>query len=158
LLTRHWSDACFILLRRLFGLHHELLVLLIPEMIAKRYFRALRDGSPDPLVRDVCEQILRDEEGHVAFHIDYLQRALSRLSVPSRLVVRWLWRVLFRAACLVVIFDHRAILSAIGVSKAAFWWDCGLLFDEAAAGIFSYAPVSAISRMAGPLFAERSVA
>src|SRR5438552_16393248 len=30
LLQRHWSDACFILLRRLFGLHYELLVLLIP--------------------------------------------------------------------------------------------------------------------------------
>src|SRR5437899_10303050 len=44
LLARHWSDICFVLLRRLFGLHHELLVLLIPEMIAKRYFRALQDG------------------------------------------------------------------------------------------------------------------
>ncbi len=41
LIEHHWSDACFILLRRLFGLHHELLVLLMPEMIAKRYFRAL---------------------------------------------------------------------------------------------------------------------
>src|SRR5215831_5545739 len=51
LLERHWSDGCFILLRRLFGLHHELLVLLMPEIIAKRYFRALRDGFADPVIR-----------------------------------------------------------------------------------------------------------
>src|SRR6185503_5730579 len=41
LLTHHWSDSCFIFLRHLFPLEHELLVLLVPEIIAKRYFRAL---------------------------------------------------------------------------------------------------------------------
>ena len=151
LLKRHWSDACFVLLRRLFGLHHELLVLLMPEMIAKRYFRALRDGCGDPLLRAVCDQILHDEEGHLAFHVDYLQTALAGLSMPARLAVRFLWRWLYRAACLVVIFDHRAILRETGVSKTAFWWDCGLIFDEVAAGIFSYAPVPAISRMGASL-------
>src|SRR5215470_8225393 len=110
LLTRHWSDACFILLRRLFGLHHELLVLLTPEMIAKRYFRALRDGFADATLRAICEQILHDEEGHVAFHLDYLQRVLASRTLLSRILLRGCWRVLFRAACLVVIIDHGAIL------------------------------------------------
>ena len=36
LLTSHWSDCCFILLRRLFRLNEELMVLLTPEIIAKR--------------------------------------------------------------------------------------------------------------------------
>lgn len=147
LLKRHWSDACFVLLRRLFGLHHELLVLLMPEIIARRYFRALRDGGSDPLLRAVCAQILHDEEGHVAFHVDYLQKAFGGLSMPARWIVRWLWRWLFRLACLVVIIDHRAILRETGVSKTAFWWDCGLMFDEVAAGIFSYAPVPALTRI-----------
>jgi hypothetical protein len=151
LLKRHWSDSCFILLRRLFGLHHELLVLLMPEIIAKRYFRALRDGSSDPVLRAVCSQILHDEEGHLAFHVDFLQPALASVSVPSRIALRWIWRLLFQAVCLVVILDHRAILKATGVSKSAFWWDCGLIFDEVAAGIFSYAPVPAISRITAGL-------
>src|SRR6266478_409102 len=81
LLARHWSDGCFVLLRGLFGLHHELLVLLIPEMIAKRYFRALQDGFPDPILRGVFSQILHDEEGHLAFHIDFLQSAFASLSL-----------------------------------------------------------------------------
>jgi len=40
LLTGDWTDHCFMFMRRLFGLHQELLVLLLPEMIAKRYFLA----------------------------------------------------------------------------------------------------------------------
>jgi hypothetical protein len=154
LLGHHWSDACFILLRRLFGLHHELLVLLMPEMIAKRYFRALRDGLDDTTLRAMCEQILHDEEAHVAFHVDYLQRALATRTLVARILLRACWRVLFRAACLVVIIDHRAILRGTGVSAATFWWDCGLIFDEAAAGIFSCAPTPAITRISQGLKGE----
>ena len=147
LLARHWSDGCFVLLRRLFGLHHELLVLLIPEMIAKRYFRALQDGFPDPILRGVFSQILHDEEGHLAFHIDFLQSAFASLSLPARALLRGLWRLIFRVATLVVILDHRAILRGVGVSAAAFWWDCGLLFDEVAAAILSCAPTPRIGKM-----------
>ncbi len=140
LIQKHWSDACFVLLRRLFGLKHELLILLLPEMIAKRYFRALRDGTRDPVLRAVFNQILHDEEGHVAFHIDYLQRALATLSLPARVMVHGIWRVLFQVTCLVVILDHRAVLRATGVSLAAFWWDCNLIFEEVSARILSTAP------------------
>lgn len=149
LLDRHWSDGCFVLLRRLFGLHHELLVLLMPEMIAKRYFRALRDGLSDPVLRSVCAQILADEEGHVAFHVAFLQHALAALSLPARALLRGLWRLTFRGVCLAVILDHRSILRGTGVSPAAFWWDCGLIFDEVAAGILSYAPTPTVALLAG---------
>ena len=140
LMEHHWSDACFILLRRLFGLNQELLVLLVPEMIAKRFFRALHDGVSDPVLRTVFAQIAHDEEGHLAFHIAFLQRALSPLSVPSRYFQRAAWRLCFRAACLVVMLDHRRVLRESGLSPARFWWDCGLIFDEVAAGIFTCAP------------------
>ncbi|EEF60332.1 ferritin-like domain-containing protein [Pedosphaera parvula] len=154
LIGHHWSDTCFILLRRLFGLNQELLVLLMPEMIAKRYFRAVRDGVDDPVVRAVCAQIVHDEEGHVAFHMEFLQGAFVDLSIPSRLALRTVWRILFRASCMVVLWDHRKILREAGVSTAQFWWDCGLIFDEVAAGIFSYAPTRAFVRPAALVEAE----
>ena len=141
LLTHHWSDGCFILLRRLFGLNQELLVLLMPEIIAKRYFRAVYDSVADPVLRSVCEQILHDEEGHVAFHTEFLRRALETLSLPRRIFYRTVWRLVFRASCLVVMLDHRRILRETGDSWIKFWWDCGLMFDEVAAGIFSCAPI-----------------
>lgn len=140
LLTSHWTDNCFILLRRLFNINHELLVLLMPEMIAKRYFRAVHDGTSDPVVRAMCAQILHDEEGHVAFHIEFLQRAFASMALPTRMLARFVWRMFYRLACAVVILDHRSLLKAANVSPARFFWDCELIFDETAAAIFSSAP------------------
>jgi hypothetical protein len=136
LLQRHWSNACFVRLRRLFGLDEELLTLLVPEMMAQRFFRALRDGTGDPGLRAVFNQIVHDEDGHVAFHTDFLRHRLAGLTLPRRAMLRAGWRVIFRAACVAVILDHRMVLRAVGVSPAAFWWDCGLIFDEVAASLF----------------------
>ena len=140
LLDSHWSDRVFIALRRLMGLRTELMALLVPEMIAKRYFRALHDGTEDPILRAVFAQICRDEEGHVAFHIDTLHRRLAGQSIPARALTRFAWRCVFRAACVVVMLDHYSVLRACGVSPLTFWWDCGLIFDETSAGIFRRAP------------------
>lgn len=140
LLESHWSDGCFMFLRHLFGLKEELLVLLLPEMIAKRHFRALHDGSRDPVLRAIFAQICHDEEGHLNFHIDTLQRLFAGWSWWKLALIRAVWRVLFRASCLVVMWDHRAVLWAVGVSPSLFWWDCGLIFDEVAARIFNSAP------------------
>src|SRR4051794_27974072 len=137
LLTSHWSDICFILLRRLFGLKEELLVLLIPEMIAKRYFKALHDGIDSPVVRQVCAQICHDEDAHVSFHTNYLNKFYSPLPFHERMIIQTLWRFVFRGACLVVLWDHGAILRAAGVRTITFWNDCGRIFDEATAVIFS---------------------
>jgi hypothetical protein len=140
LLTSHWSDGCFILLRRLFRLNQELMVLLIPEIIAKRYFRLVHDSIEDQTVKAVCAQILHDEENHVAFHVEYLRRAFARLSVVSRALLRGTWRALFRLSVMVVLFDHRSLLKACGVSSASFWWDCELMFDDVSAQIFAFVP------------------
>jgi hypothetical protein len=137
LLTSHWSDVCFILLRRLFGLKEELLVLLIPEMIAKRYFKALQDGTDSKVLQQVFAQICHDEEGHVAFHTHYLNQFYSHLPFHQRMIIQVLWRFVFRAACLVVLWDHGSILKAVGEKRIAFWNECGRIFDETAAGIFT---------------------
>jgi hypothetical protein len=140
LLEHHWSDNCFVLMRRLFRLEHELLVLLMPEIIAKRYFRAVQDGTEDPVVRAMCQQILHDEEGHVAFHIDYLSKAFRSYSLLKRAAVMVAWKLVFQAVCVVVIMDHYSLLRAAGAAPGAFWWDCLMLMDEAAASIFGSVP------------------
>jgi hypothetical protein len=137
LLKGHWSDACFILLRHLSGLHLELMVLLVAEMIAKRYYRALSEGTNDPVLKTVFDQILRDEFGHVAFHSDFLRSAFAPLPHPVHCLISLLWTMLFRIVCLVVMYDHRAVLRATGVSPHAFWHDCGLIFNEVASSIFN---------------------
>jgi hypothetical protein len=151
LLKRDWTDGCFVLMRRLFGLHQELMVLLLPEMIAKRYFRALHDGTKDPVLRAVFAQIAQDEDGHLAFHIEYLRRAFEHLSFARRIAAQVIWRGVYGATCAAVILDHGSVLRAAGVTTAEFRRDCGRVFDEVAAGIFSPAHVLAPSRLAANL-------
>ena len=136
LLRFHWSDGVFVLLRRVSGLREELLVLLVPEMIAQRYFRALHDGTRDPALRAMFAQMDHDEEGHVAFHQNTLAWLFRDSGLLGRGLTRIAWRVLFRAACLVLILDHWSALRAARVSPLDFWWDCGLIFDEVAAKVF----------------------
>lgn len=137
LLAGHWSDRCFIFMRQLFGLHQELMVLLLPEMIAKRYFRALHDGTGDAVLRAVFAQIARDEDGHLAFHVEYLRRAFARMSFTKRICALVTWRIVFRVTCVAVMLDHGKILRAVGMTPRQFWNDCGKIFDEVAVGIFS---------------------
>lgn len=147
LLKSHWSDNCFILMRHFFGLNQELMVLLLPEMIAKYYFRALHDGTKDAVLRAVFSQIARDEEGHLAFHVEYLRQAFAGMSFLDRIAAQVIWRFFFRAACIAVMLDHRSVLAAVGVQPRRFWLSCGEIFDEVAAGIFSPAHVLAPTKL-----------
>jgi hypothetical protein len=147
LLENHWSDRCFVFMRQLFGLHQELMVLLLPEMIAKRYFRALHDGTRDPVLRAVFAQIAQDEDGHLGFHIEYLRRAFEKMPFTKKIFALVIWRIVFRMTCVAVMLDHRTVLRAAGMKPRQFWDDCGEIFDEVAAGIFSPAHLLAPAKL-----------
>lgn len=108
----HWSDVIFVRLRRSLGLRTELLVLLAAEFVALTYYRALRDGTDDPLTSDVAARILSDEERHVPFHC----RRLGRL--PQAVVQ--LWRVLLAGSAAVAAADHAPALATLGMSRRRF--------------------------------------
>lgn len=114
LLGSHWSDTVFVRLRGLFGLRLELLVLMVAEVIALRYYRALRDGTRDPLVTEVAARILADEERHVPFHCARLrQESLGALPLAG-------WRVLLCAVAAFVAVDHGPALRRLGVGRVRF--------------------------------------
>ena len=92
-----------------------------------------------------------DEAGHLAFHVEYLRRAFDSMSFSRRILAQVVWRAAFRTTCLAVMFDHRALLRAVGLPPHEFWRDCGWIFDEVAAGIFSPAHVLAQVRLATDL-------
>jgi hypothetical protein len=136
LLTFHWSDICFTWLRRRMGLRHEIMVLLIAEMIAKRYYRLIYEATSNSLLQAVCGQILYDEDGHIGFHIDHLNAYFAQKPILSNLFVASGWRLLFRVMCAGVIWDHRTMLAAANISMSEFWRDCGVIFDQTSAAIF----------------------
>ena len=144
----HWTDWGFEKVRRLLGLKMEIMVLLVAEMIAKRYFRALHEGVEDSVVKAIAGQIGHDEEGHLAFQVDFLRQAFAGSSFFRRLLVAGIWRLMFRAACLLVWWDHGRLLRQCGVTAEGFWWDCGLIFDEVSAGVFAGAAQPSLSSRA----------
>ncbi|WP_432752561.1 ferritin-like domain-containing protein [Streptomyces sp. JL2001] len=134
-LTGHWSDAAFVRLRRLLGLRTELLVLMVAEVVALRYYRALRDGCADPLVSEVAGRILGDEERHVPFHCRRLREGFAGLPRAGRRAVTAGWRVLLAAAALVVAHDHGPALRALGVGRLVFVRDVVRLSGPLAATV-----------------------
>ncbi len=116
----HWSDRVFVWLRRLLNLRMELLTLMVAEVVALRYYRALRDGTDDPLTSDVAARILADEQRHVPFHCARLHLSLAELPRLLRRPVLAAWRLLLLAACLVVAVDHGRALRRLGLRRLRF--------------------------------------
>lgn len=135
-ISRHWSDAGFILLRRLFGLNCEVMVMLAAEIVGKRYFQTLYQGMDDPLLRAVFGQMVQDEDGHIAFQSDRLKKVFSSLPRFVLPFVRGLWRVVYEAAFFVVVYDHRHLLRALCVSPAEFMRECNETYNETTAVMF----------------------
>ncbi|MFC7827295.1 ferritin-like domain-containing protein [Streptomyces sp. NPDC057375] len=122
-LSGHWSDTVFVRLRRLLGLRTELLVLMIAEVVALRYYRALRDGTDDALTSEVAGRILADERRHVPFHCERLHDSLAELPAVTRRPLLALWRLLLLAATAVVAVDQGAGLRRLGVGRRRFATD-----------------------------------
>jgi hypothetical protein len=137
----HWTDACFVRLRRLAGLRTELLVLLTAELIGLHYYRALRDSVADPVLGVFFAEIVRDEEAHIAFHGEALHWLLAGMAAGGRALVLTAWRAFYWVVALVVVVDHRSLFSAIGWSETAFLAACDELRAEAEARIRDGSPV-----------------
>ncbi|MFF3466670.1 ferritin-like domain-containing protein [Streptomyces sp. NPDC002619] len=139
-LSGHWSDTVFVRLRRLMGLRLELLVLMIAEVVALRYYRALRDGTDDALTSDVAGRILLDEQRHVPFHCERLHASLAELPRLTRRPVLVGWQLLLLTVSLVVTADHGRALRGLGVGRLRFVADVMTSSRTAVAAILKPSP------------------
>lgn len=119
-LTKQWTNSVFRRLRVLVNLEFNIQVLLTAELIAEVYYGTLLLRVNDDAVRVMSRKILADEMRHLAFQRDFLSDRLAQFS-PSRL--RW-WlrqfRFIHHCTALVVAWDHRHFLHAIGMSPRLF--------------------------------------
>jgi hypothetical protein len=117
----HWSFTAFCWCRRIFGVRFELQVLTLTELVSTAYYRMLRKHSPDGPLAAMCELILRDEAGHVAFQRDRIADAGN----PKPGLRGWLWRLQFLvcgyAAGTVLWMSHAPCLKAIGGTRTEFY-------------------------------------
>jgi hypothetical protein len=121
IITSHWSFTAFCLCRRTFGVRFELQVLTLTELVSTAYYRMLRHYSPDGPLAAMCELILRDEAGHVAFQRD----RITASGHPSPGLRGLAWRFQFLlcgyAAGTVLWMSHAPCLKAIGGSRGEFY-------------------------------------
>jgi hypothetical protein len=118
LVKRHWTHHLFKLARRAGGFHFEIQMLLTAEIIGTAYYQLLNEGLRDVPLKGALELMLRDEAGHVAFHLDRM-KARWREWLPFE---RTAWQGQFQALLLVALraawFDHGPCLRVLG-----FTWE-----------------------------------
>jgi len=120
LIKRHWVDSVFRGLRRLAGIENTVRVLLIAEIIAKTYYRALCRATSSALLQDICIQILQDQDQHIRFHCDALHFFHQKKSPAGRLLVSFWQLSLMSGAMLVVWLYHHKVLYKAGYSLQRF--------------------------------------
>ena len=140
LLRHHWTDSLFRRSRHLLGYYEEIAVLLMAEIIALKYYGAVREGCGAPVLEIVCEQILADEKFHVRFHCEQFHKTIAHRPMPIRAVWWWALTAMFVAASAVVAWDHRRAFRALGGSAAEFLRDAWFNFRAARAAIFLGVP------------------
>ena len=117
----HWSFTAFCATRRWLGVEFELQVLLLTEIVSTGYYRVMRRHVDDEPLREMCGLILRDEAGHVAFHLDRL--AVAGRPGPS--VFARLWKLQFwllgHAAATMLWVNHAPGLQALGGTRREYF-------------------------------------
>lgn len=131
LLSWHWSDAAFILLRRMLALKTELFILLIAEIIGKCFYRACAQKLDNRLLSDAFSLIVLDEIGHLEFHCSFLRDQVGAFPPAFRKFIHYSWSVFFFTACMVFVADHMKTLRALEVSPREFISECATAFYRA---------------------------
>jgi len=116
LLASTWTERAFVRVRRLAGIRTKLLAMYAAEVIGIGFYEALASALPAGPTHHALRSIAADERAHFAFH-----RRFFRLQAPGgwrRALFRAAWFLAASGAGLVVLWDHRRTLRALGVSRA----------------------------------------
>ncbi len=129
-ITSHWVDNVFRSLRKLANLENTVAVLLTAEIIAKVYYKALRNATRSMLLSQICDRILKDEDQHIAFQCYTLSLFYGKKGRLLKFFGRLWHQVLIMGTICVVWSGHRRVLKAGGLSFVIFFMETMLVFFE----------------------------
>lgn len=130
-INTHWVDGCFRWLRKRAGLENTVTVLVTAEIIAKVYYKALRNCTSSPLLKKICAQILKDEDQHIIFQCAALHHFYCRKNILGKFFIRCLNFILMLGTILVVWVYHRKVLINGQYDFRCFFSETILIFFEA---------------------------
>ena len=118
------TDSVFRWLRHLADLEMSVAVLVYAEIIAQVYYPALKEATRSQVLRRLCDQIIADEDDHVAFQS-------QRLAILRRRRPRWVialvhacYRAFFWVTAGVVWLGHAPVFRAAGMRPRDFRESC----------------------------------
>jgi len=124
-LRRGSTDRIFWHARNMFStLEISISVLVTAEIIAKVYYPALREATASIVLREICDQIHREEIAHVEFQTEQLARLRLRRPACGIWATRILHRMLFYPTVIVVSWSHRRALRRASLSPRQFFSQC----------------------------------
>lgn len=120
-ISDHWSFSLFCAVRKYLGVRFELWALLCTEIVSHVYYKMLRKHAPDVALHQMCNLIIRDEAGHIAFH----RSRLAREGQERGFEYGRMWSVVFRllviGAGTVLWVNHRGALLSFGAKNVEFY-------------------------------------
>jgi hypothetical protein len=119
-LAQHWSHALFSIVRRALGARVAIEILVVGEIVCTSYFRLLRRHVGDPVVRQVCEQLLRDEAVHLDFHRERLAADQQGWGLVRHMLWAWRFRAITICATTLAWLDHGKVLRSFGGTRREF--------------------------------------
>jgi hypothetical protein len=126
----NWTDTVFRRLRKNVSYEWSITVLIVAEIIALVYYKALRACTKSIVLQEICNKILADETEHVKYESELIN--CIRNSNPK--LKKWLMisfhRFLFSGTVIVVYFAHMKVLNRGGYTLFGFWYCCFREFNQ----------------------------
>ncbi len=119
-LAENRTHRLFVWGRNLAGIRCKLLVMNVAEVISVDCFSLVASSLPPGVTRRALEEIVADEDRHLAFHSAFFARRVGTSWVRAT-CLRVAWQLIGLAACAAVVLDHGAAMHALGISRSALW-------------------------------------
>ncbi len=130
LIQKNWTDSVFRRLRKHLGFGVSITVLITAEMLALVFYDALKEATSSLLLKRICEKLLADENSHVRYESELIEYIRSQQSLFTRVLARFVHRVLFFGTVFVVYFEHKRVINEGGYDLRRFWSSSWGVFNK----------------------------
>lgn len=138
LLGEHWIHSIFRSMRHWFNLESKVTVLVVAEILAVPYYRALMEASPCPALQAICRRVLREESQHLLFQGNTLRRLQQNRPRWFVRLTHFGQELLLAGTCLAVWWEHRRVFRTAGDGPLDVWYTARVVLNHvqrAAAGL-----------------------
>ncbi|WP_020532320.1 ferritin-like domain-containing protein [Flexithrix dorotheae] len=115
-IKEHWIDDIFRYIRKLMGLELSITILATAEIISAVYYKGLKRATSSPILRTICQQILKDEAMHLAFQAYTKSIFMDKRSGIQNFFLKLGHHIFTSGTSLLVWFFHRKVLIKGGIT------------------------------------------